>query len=371
MSANLSLLTIDTSALQETVAQVCTGQDRLEAFLHDVFGDLNTLADEIVKHGQWIDSSRAAQEAQQSEHEARLGQQRQALEDTFERIQELTGRLETSAVAGAGGTEQFQYLLEKMEAERASFQASLETSESERLQRHAEERKELEARFDRIEKLAETLGESGGGNQGGFEPIQEVLDELREGRETWRAAQSSSESASADLVRMADDLAATRQDLAEAREELRAQRELLHRASTGSESSRDPEIHERLERLEQERLDWARERAALETELDAVRNRAAELSDTLEDERQRANGDRKDWAGEMRQMRELLQTLSERPAVAASEAAGSTPATPVPAGEQPVEQQDTQDPVLDSVMAQFEILQKDLARRRKAKPASK
>ena len=333
--------------------------------MHDVFGDLNTLADEIVRHGQWIDSSRAVQEAQQSEHEARLDQERQALEGTFERLQELTGRLETSAVAGAGGTEQFQYLLEKMEAERASFQASMETSESERQQRYAEERKELEARFDRIEKLAETLGESAGSNQG-LEPIQEVLDELREGRETWRAAQSSSESANADLVRMADDLAATRQDLAEAREEIRAQRELLHRASTGSESSPDPEMRERLERLEQERLDWARERAALETELDAVRNRAAELSDTLEDERQRASGDRKDWAGEMRQMRQLLQTLSERPPVTASEAA-----TPTPAAEQPIEQQDAQDPVLDSVMAQFEILQKDLARRRKAKPASK
>ena len=345
---------------------MCIGQDRLEAFLHDVFGDLNTLADEIVKHGQWIDSNRAAQEAQQSEHEARLGQQRQALEDTFERIQELTGRLETSAVAGAGGTEQFQYLLEKMEAERASFQASLEASESQRRQRHAEERKELEARFDRIEKLAETLGECAGSNQGGLEPIQEVLNELREGRETWRAAQSSSESANADLVRMADDLAATRQDLAEAREELRAQRELLHRAPTGSESSPDPEIRERLDRLEQERLDWARQRAALETELDAVRNRAAELSDALEDERQRASGDRKDWAGEMRQMRQLLQTLSERPAVTAPAAAA-----PAPAAEQPVEQQDAQDPVLDSVMAQFEILQKDLARRRKAKPAAK
>jgi predicted nuclease with TOPRIM domain len=253
-----------------------------------------------------------------------------------------------------------------MEAERASFQAALEVSESQRQQRHAEERKELEARFDRIEKLAETLGESAGSNQGGLEPIQEVLDELREGRETWRAAQSSSESANADLLRMADDLAATRQDLAEAREELRAQRELLHRASTGSESSPDPEIRERLDRLEQERLDWARQRAALETELDAVRNRAAELSDTLEDERQRASGDRKDWAGEMRQMRQLLQTLSERPAVNAAEAAA-----PAPAAEQPVEQQDAQDPVLDSVMAQFEILQKDLARRRKAKPAAK
>lgn len=299
MSADSSLLTIDTTALQSTVAEMCAGHGRLEEFLRGMFGDLNSLADEIARHGQWIDSTKCEQKAQQSAHEELLGRERDALETTFERIRQLTDRLEVSAVAGTGGTEHFQKLLENM----------------------AEE------------------------------------------RETWRASQPSSGPTSADLTRMADDLAATRQELAEARDELRSQREVLSQISFTHDPASDSDIRDRLDRIEQERLNWAQERAALETELDSVRNRAAELADTLDDERQRASGERKDWAEELRQMRQLLQSLSERASSPAPAAA-----MPISVASEPAEQEDAQDPVLDSVMAQFEILQKDLARRRKAKP---
>ena len=154
--------------------------------------------------------------------------------------------------------------------------------------------------------------------------------------------------------------------MADAREEIRAQRELLGQIPLPSQSRVDQEMQDRLGQIEQERSAWVQERAVLETELDAVRVRAAELADTLDEERQRASGERKDWAEELRQMRQVLQSLSE-----AKMTAVPNVAAPVAVPVEPAEQADVQDPVLDSVMAQFEILQKDLARRRKSKPASK
>lgn len=130
-------------------------------------------------------------------------------------------------------------------------------------------------------------------------------------------------------------------------------------------------MRQRLADLEQQRGAWSQERAVLETELDCVRNRAAELTDALEEERRRVAEERKGWAEELRRMRRLLETLADRPSPPATPRGGMPPvqASPAIAGSRLSEEADSaNDPVLDSVMAQFEILQKDLARRRKARP---
>jgi DNA repair exonuclease SbcCD ATPase subunit len=281
---------------------MCAGHDRLEGFLRSLFGDLDALAEELTRHSQSVDSARQDQDAQWSRREEQLRAERQELELTFERIQGLTEQLGATAAAGSGDFEQLQAVFSGMAEERSSLQAAIEAT----------------------------------GSQG------------------------------AELTRMADDLAAARQDLAEAREELRTQRELLSQAPAQSVSATDPELRDRLDQLEQERVAWAEERAVLETELDSVRTRAAELTETLDDERQRAAGERNNWAEELRQMRRLLASLSNR-----SVAPEGTTDSCAPDTAEPVQQDEAQDPVLDSVMAQFEILQKDLARRRKAKPAAK
>ncbi len=302
MSAEPSLLTIDTAGLQETVGQLGATQDGLEVFLRGLFVDLDVLADEMTRHGRWVDSAKQEQDTRGAEREERLGRERQELESTFERIQELTDQLGSSATASSGGAEQLQDAFAGIEEERSSL----------------------------------------------------------------RAIVAASESQGAELARMAGELAAARQDVAEAREELGAQRELLSLVPSESKPTENPEIHDRLEQLEQERLTWTQERAVLETELDIVRTRAAELADTVDGEQQRAASERNDWAEELRQMRQLLQSLSDR-------TTGPVPvaATPLPVAVEPPERDASQDPVLDSVMAQFEILQKDLARRRKTKPTSK
>lgn len=67
------------------------------------------------------------------------------------------------------------------------------------------------------------------------------------------------------------------------------------------------------------------------------------------------------WAEELRRMRRLMETLVERQSASAS-------ASPPPPAEKPVAIEPASpsgDPALDSVMAQFEMLQRDVARRRK------
>lgn len=75
--------------------------------------------------------------------------------------------------------------------------------------------------------------------------------------------------------------------------------------------------------------------------------------------------DRVQWAEELKYLRRLVERIAqqspEREAMAARRAPASAP-TPSPRGEP----SSPADPVLDSVMAQFAMLQKDLSQRRKA-----
>jgi DNA repair exonuclease SbcCD ATPase subunit len=112
-------------------------------------------------------------------------------------------------------------------------------------------------------------------------------------------------------------------------------------------------------------LDDDRQQAVLETELEAVRNRAAEMTETLAQRDRQLTEERAQWAEELKRMRRLLETVAERqerqPAEAPPPASnGSRTRDEKPAGDH------NSDPVLESVMAQFEMLQKDLQRRKKA-----
>jgi hypothetical protein len=106
-----------------------------------------------------------------------------------------------------------------------------------------------------------------------------------------------------------------------------------------------------------------RERAELEAELEAIRSRAAEMAASLEIEKRRAELQQAQWGEELRGVRRLLEELVTRrvetAAPAGVQATAPDPSEVGPAPRPP-------DPALDSVMAQFEMLQKDIARRRAA-----
>ena len=105
----------------------------------------------------------------------------------------------------------------------------------------------------------------------------------------------------------------------------------------------------------------------LESELETVRRRLAEMAETAADERARMaaersdwTAERSDWTNELRQWRKTFERHVN---------ASLTPA-PTPPGRQEARAETTAavpgdgDPILESVMAQFDQLQKEIAGRR-------
>jgi chromosome segregation ATPase len=113
------------------------------------------------------------------------------------------------------------------------------------------------------------------------------------------------------------------------------------------------------------------ERVSLETELEALRVRGAELTEQLAALKRESAEERAEWSGEIQQLRraferqaELLAdrlvalAVAERPSNGAAETTQDTTTAPKSSAT-PV-----QDNVLGSVVAQFEMLQRDRQRRR-------
>jgi chromosome segregation ATPase len=117
--------------------------------------------------------------------------------------------------------------------------------------------------------------------------------------------------------------------------------------------------------LERRLRDVEQDRAALENELDHIRKRAAEANTALAEHKRREAEERAEWSGELKQLRRALEKQSML-LVEQQETgyASSTRKTvPVRGESTPT----ISDPVVDSVMEQFESLQKDMIKRRQQK----
>lgn len=113
--------------------------------------------------------------------------------------------------------------------------------------------------------------------------------------------------------------------------------------------------------------DVEQERAALETELDHIRKRAAEANTALAEHRRREAEERAEWSGELKQLRRALEKQSmllveqhESGAIGSSSTRKTVPVR----GDSTAT---ISDPVVDSVMEQFESLQRDMIKRRQQK----
>jgi chromosome segregation ATPase len=143
--------------------------------------------------------------------------------------------------------------------------------------------------------------------------------------------------------------------------ELQEAREALERRPVIEQRSpeADPDLQTRFDEL-------LEERQVLESELEVVRKRAVELADTTANERRRMAEERAEWSGELRQLRRVLEQQaqvlggrSEAPIVHRSE--------PAVVGAAQAVEPAAKDPVLSTVMAQFQSLQRDIKRRRAGK----
>lgn len=149
---------------------------------------------------------------------------------------------------------------------------------------------------------------------------------------------------------------------------LRRQEQAASAPASAPPSAPDGQLLGQVRQLEDERRALERERAVLESELEAVRNRAAEMTETLAEQKRQMAEQRDQWAEELRRMRHLLETLTGRLAESPSRPEPAAPAAPAgrpaPAAGPGSPGGGAGDAVLDSVMAQFQMLQKDRARRR-------
>jgi len=237
-----------------------------------------------------------------------------------------------------------------------------------------QERAALAAQREQLREEARNSGEGGDGGAERDQQFQQMLEEAKQQRAAQQDAQQAAETQAAQLAKLTEELSEARGALAEARREIQRQREELD--AVRSEAGRcepDRELEEKLRHAEKERAELERERVVLETELDSVRSRAAEMAETVAIQRRQLAEERAQWTAELKRMRRVLETLTQQRGEEDSACPwGERGLEPQLVTDRPLETVSvgagSGDPVLGSVMAQFEMLQKDLARRRKKTP---
>jgi chromosome segregation ATPase len=152
------------------------------------------------------------------------------------------------------------------------------------------------------------------------------------------------------------------------REEIAKNREVLTRETAASEADDEAsgELERKLTDLERQHAVLEQDRAVLEKELEGVRNRAADLAESLAEQKRLAAQQQTQGNSELQRMRMLLETLARQDSTARQKPEIEIPLPAEPA--MPLTKRETiptaPDPVLGSVLAQFEMLQHDRARRR-------
>jgi DNA repair exonuclease SbcCD ATPase subunit len=130
----------------------------------------------------------------------------------------------------------------------------------------------------------------------------------------------------------------------------------------GSPDGPVAELESRLKEMEEERTNLLQGRSVLEAELETLRQRAAELMGTIEEQKHSSIEQQNQLTEELRQQRKVLELVLKR-MVELESLANATAKTNEFVAQ--TERADAGgDSVLSSVLAQFEVLQKDVARRR-------
>lgn len=222
---------------------------------------------------------------------------------------------------------------------------------------------------------ADEFQQSPGENSNGRREYEEFLEEslrrleitlseaVRE-QQAWEAEreekQGQLEELAAELERRHQEIESQRERFFEemlpaALEKFQERVEQLAERIVPADAAGAAEAESRLEKILEERAEILQSRAVLEAELETLRQRAADLMGTLE-EQKRAAAQQNQLGEELRRQRQMLELLLQRTAELESIAAENKTREKVAAG--------SEDSALSSVLSQFEVLQKDIARRR-------
>jgi chromosome segregation ATPase len=155
-------------------------------------------------------------------------------------------------------------------------------------------------------------------------------------------------------------LAAIATELASAKNEFQGMREDVERCSQETASLKNATAqqtaqNDRFSEMERDYSALQQERASLEKELEDLRNRAADLTHSLADQKRQSATQQTQWNDELKKMRGMMETVTRR-LVSDDSRPQDREAAPRPTPE-------TVDPALSSVLAQFEMLQQDRAKR--------
>ena len=272
---------------------------------------------------------------------------------------ELSGaRPELTQKITAAGNDQLGQLLEEIRQQRAELQGAQEAARAQGEQLAAVAAELSGARSELTQKITAT----------GNDQLGQLLEEIQQQREVLHHAQEASQSQTEQLANMAAEAADSRRELAEARSEIAQQcKNLEARQAEAGQGQPGQELQEQSGQMERQQALWEQERALLEAELETVRNRAAEMAESLADQKRQAAGQRAEWADELKRMRRLMENISGRLAEGGFSASGHESDSQRPAAAAEDSTAGTGDAILDSVAAQFDMLQRDLARRRAAR----
>ncbi len=315
LSAELSMQLVETDGLRESLAEICASQAEFSRFFSGVSAELETLSADLIRKNQAWDGQRAQTESE------------------------------------------LQQRADHLEAERAAV-----------ARQRDEAWEEVERKRQQVEQEHGRLAAVGEEDDA---RLAQMLEEADRERAALRAALEAAQSQGDRLVQVTEELSHARTELAEARQEIQRLRDGLENGrAEPAEAPPDDALREKLNALQEERAQQDQERVVLESELDMVRNRAAEMAENLAEQQRQMADERQQWAHELKRMRRLLETLSTRglgTVTAPAAQAGPVEAQPAADGphQKPAAAQAEGDPVLGSVMAQFEMLQKDIVRRRR------
>lgn len=306
--------------LHETAREFHSGCTEFEQALDALFCDVDQMRLELAGRMQAVERERN----QLWLREAELGKRQQDSRDEVRRLKE---EMESRDL-------QIAKALDDLQAAREALA----------LQRERESADNVDQASQWTEQLR-TLRES-------LDTMRCETQSLQSERDTWRERATRFEEQLPRITDLEEELTRTRQQLEQAREQV----------------GRADEV----ERADQNEIADAvalvaltQEREALEAELELVRTHAAELNETVTQQQHEIAAQKTELGTELQQLHKLVEKQAD---LIADRAVSSGRETAQPASSSPAVLTQLSDPVVNSVMAQFAKLQKDVAQRKRRKP---
>ena len=226
-------------------------------------------------------------------------------------------------------------------------------------------------RIDRWDSLIREIEAGREEFRGTHQIAQEQISRISAAAEGLTAARNELQTARGELARQGEELSAIRSQSIAAWQEVRSsikdkiremdeQRSLLEKERAAMEKAAESNIQDKIHDVEQQQALLEKEREAMEKELASVGNKAEEIAGLLAEQKRASGPQQPAWAEDLLEMRAMLENLTRQvaqerrqtePSAHANRQSGFAAAA-------------NSDPVLESVLAQFEVLQQDRIFRR-------